>query len=58
MENITKKVLQELIQAAEPFTSGNIVDETDGTIPLMERLEKAIKKAKEIAGKNNLEVRE
>ena len=41
------EILQELIEAAEPFTSGDTVDETGGTIPLMERLEEAIKRAKE-----------
>ena len=37
----------ELIQAAEPFLSGDIVDKTSGTIPLMGRLKKAILQAKE-----------
>lgn len=41
-------IVLELIQAAEPFTSGDTVDETSGTVPLMDRLEKALKKAKEI----------
>ena len=39
--------LKELIEAAQPFTSGDTVDETDGTIPLMDRLEAAITKSKE-----------
>lgn len=41
-------IMLELIQAAEPFTSGDVVDEVSTTIPLMERLEKAIIKAREI----------
>jgi hypothetical protein len=36
--------VKELRDASEPFTSGDTVDETGGTIPLMERLENAIKK--------------
>ncbi len=40
-------ILIELIDAAKPFTSGDIVDETTGTIPLMERLERAIDEAEE-----------
>ncbi len=38
------EVIKELRDAAEPFISGNIVDETEGTEPLMERLEAAIKR--------------
>lgn len=38
------KAVKELRDAAEPFTSGDIVDETEGTEPLMERLEAAIKR--------------
>ena len=41
-----KEIIRELIEAVEPFNSGDIVDETSGTIPLMERLEKAIEAAK------------
>ena len=40
-----EKILRELIEAARPFTSGNTVDETSGTIPLMERLSEAIRNA-------------
>jgi hypothetical protein len=43
-----KEILVELIDAARPFTSGDIVDETDGTIPIMERLEVAIERAESI----------
>lgn len=43
-----KSILHELAEAATPFTSGNIVDETNGTTPLMERLDRAIERAKEI----------
>ena len=39
--------LERLIKAAEPFLSGNVVDETSGTIPLMEELRAAIEEAKE-----------
>jgi hypothetical protein len=37
-----KRILAALIAAAKPFTSGDVVDETSGTIPLMEALQKAI----------------
>ena len=50
MTNIIK-VLEELIEAAEPFTSDEVVDETTGTIPLMERLEEAIEQAENILNK-------
>lgn len=40
--------LKELIDAARPFTSGDIVDELCATVPLMERLESAIKAAEEV----------
>ena len=36
--------VKELRDASEPFTSGNIVDETEGTEPLMDRLKDAIEK--------------
>jgi len=36
-------VVEELITSAKPFLSNEIVDETTGTIPLIERLESAIK---------------
>lgn len=39
------EAVQRLIAAAKPFTDGNIVDETSGTIPLMEELRKAIEAA-------------
>ena len=42
---MNKEILRELIDAAKPFTSGDVVDETSGTIPLMERLEDAIEAA-------------
>jgi len=47
-----KTVLEELIEAAEPFASGDIVDETSGTIPLMNRLERAIDRAGELLANN------
>ena len=37
-----KRILEALIAAAKPFTSDDVVDETSGTIPLMESLRKAI----------------
>ena len=40
-----KTILTEIIAASAPFTSCNVVDETSGTIPLMERLEDAIRAA-------------
>ena len=40
-------LIQELIKAAEPFLSGDNVVETTGTIPLMNRLEHAIRIVKE-----------
>ena len=36
--------VKELKDAAEPFTRDDVVDETTGTIPFIERLEDAIKK--------------
>ncbi len=36
------KAILELIEASRPFTGGDVVDETSGTIPLMDRLEEAI----------------
>lgn len=39
------ELLRELIESARPFTSGDTVDETCGTIPLMARLKKAIEAA-------------
>lgn len=38
------EVVKELRDVAEPFTSGDVVDETEGTEPLMEKLEIAIKR--------------
>ena len=38
-------ILKELIEAAKPFTSGNVVDET-----IMKRLEKVIKQAELLLG--------
>ena len=45
-----KQVIQELIDAALPFTSsdGNVVDVTCGTIPLMDRLDCAIQAAQKL----------
>ena len=37
--------IRNLIDAATPFLSDKIVDETDGTIPLMNELERAINEA-------------
>jgi hypothetical protein len=42
MNEAERKAVLELIEAAKPFLDGNIVDETCGTIPLMNRLEAAI----------------
>jgi hypothetical protein len=36
------EALQRLIAAAKPFLSGDVVDETTGTIPLMQALQDAI----------------
>jgi hypothetical protein len=44
-------ILIELMKAAKPFTSGDIVTETMGTIPLMERLEEAIDEAEKLLEK-------
>ena len=40
-----QEAVKALVDAAKPFTNPNIVDETSGTIPLMERLKKAIEDA-------------
>jgi hypothetical protein len=39
------EALQRLIAAARPFISADVVDETTGTIPLMEELASAIEQA-------------
>jgi len=43
-----RKALRDLVEASEPFTSGDVVDETSGTIPLMKSLDDAIKAAREL----------
>ncbi len=43
-------LVNELIEAATPFLSSDIVDETCGTIPLMNRLELAINNLKQNIG--------
>jgi len=45
-----REKLKELLEAAIPFTSGDTVDETSGTIPLMIRLEHAIEVAQAEGG--------
>jgi hypothetical protein len=45
MKHEELNVLEALIEAAKPFTDGSIVDETCGTIPLMEALASAIEDA-------------
>jgi hypothetical protein len=40
--------LSSLIWASECFLSSEVVDETSGTIPLMDRLERAIEEAKAV----------
>ena len=44
--NDCRRLLRELILASECFLSSEIVDETSGTIPLMDRLRKSIEAAK------------
>jgi len=41
-------IMRELINASQPFISGDIVTETSGTIPLMDKLEDTIEKAESI----------
>lgn len=41
-------ILENLVNASRPFTSGDIVDETSGTIPLIDRLKSAIKRAESL----------
>ena len=48
MTDIERQVIEALIKAATPFLDGAIVDETDGTIPLMNVLEKAIEAARNL----------
>jgi len=43
-----KAILAELIEAASPFTCNDVVDETCGTIPLMDRLELAIAEGRKL----------
>jgi hypothetical protein len=45
-----KAALKELMEVAEPFTDSDVVDETDGTIPLMTRLDKALEAADDVLG--------
>lgn len=42
------QAITELIEAARPFLDTNIVDETSGTLPLMDRLKQAIEQAEEV----------
>ena len=51
--NRLESMLIEMVEAASPFTSSDIVDETCGTIPLTERLEAAILAAKNILNEIN-----
>lgn len=41
----SKLILENLVDASRPFTSGDAVDETSGTVLLMKRLKSAIEKA-------------
>ena len=43
---LLRKQLTSLVCAAECFTSSEVVDETSGTIPLMDRLRRCIEEAK------------
>jgi hypothetical protein len=40
--------IRDLIHAALPFTTSDVVTETSGTIPLMEELKTAIETAREV----------
>lgn len=42
------QIVRELMEAAMPFLDWRVVDETSGTIPLMERLEQAIEEGKRL----------
>ena len=44
----SKLILENLINASRPFTSGDVVDEVSTTVPLIERLKSAIKRAEEL----------
>jgi|WetSurMetagenome_2_1015567.scaffolds.fasta_scaffold913273_2 hypothetical protein len=44
------ELIKELIDASVCFVSGDVVDETDGTLPLMEKLKETIIKAQKIIG--------
>ena len=48
MKKEIRIVVEDLIESARPFLDGNVVDETTGTLPLMEKLEQAINKTEEI----------
>ena len=41
-------LVNNLIEAAKPFLSGDVVDELTTTIPLMEELEKSINELQEV----------
>lgn len=43
-----KQIVKELIEASRPFTDGNVVDETSGTVPKMCRLDDAIEAAEKL----------
>lgn len=45
-------MLNKMIEASMTFTSGDTVDETCGTIPLMELLEDAINQSKKLLESN------
>lgn len=48
MTELERQTVVELAEAALPFISGDTVDETGGTIPLMERLENALRRVRDI----------
>ena len=43
-----EELFKEIVEASKPFLSSDNVDETSGTIPLTERLEKVIEQIEEI----------
>jgi len=47
-----ESILNKLIEASIPFTSGDTVDETCGTMPLMELLEDTINQSKKLLESN------
>jgi hypothetical protein len=48
MNDDERNKISELVKAARPFLDSSVVDETSGTVELMDRLERAIEAVEEL----------